>query len=183
MKFKDVIGYEGLYSIGDDGTLISKEISIARGIKTSLFKRGQKVMKPKLNIHGRYYFSLTKDRMGKNFSRARLVATHFVDNPLNKKEVNHIDGDRQNDHFSNLEWATRKENQSHAFANGLIPFMPKNHPSISKTIIQIKDGVAISEYPSTMEAVRVNGFCHSNISNCLNGKKFKAHGYEWRFKN
>lgn len=44
----------------------------------------------------------------------RLVAQVFVENPLNKPEVNHKDGDRWNNHFSNLEWVTSSENSLHA---------------------------------------------------------------------
>jgi hypothetical protein len=44
----------------------------------------------------------------------RLVAKYFVPNPQEKKEVNHIDGDKQNNHYTNLEWVTHKENSYHA---------------------------------------------------------------------
>lgn len=52
---------------------------------------------------------------GKSYLVHRLVALHFIDNPHNKPQVNHIDGDSQNNIFSNLEWATNSENQIHRF--------------------------------------------------------------------
>ena len=44
----------------------------------------------------------------------RLVATYFCPNPENKRTVNHIDGNKSNNHYSNLEWATHAENHQHA---------------------------------------------------------------------
>ena len=49
----------------------------------------------------------------------RFIAECVVDNPLGKPEVNHIDGDKLNNHPENLEWVTSSENQLHAHRTGL----------------------------------------------------------------
>lgn len=55
---------------------------------------------------------------GKTFSIHRLVALCFVPNPYNKEQVNHIDSNRSNNHYLNLEWVTNYENLKHARENG-----------------------------------------------------------------
>lgn len=56
---------------------------------------------------------------GKTYSVHRLVAQTFLSNLENKATVNHKDGNKWNNLVSNLEWATQRENNLHAFATGL----------------------------------------------------------------
>jgi hypothetical protein len=49
----------------------------------------------------------------------RIVALTFIENPENKEQVNHIDGNKTNNAVSNLEWVTNQENQIHKFKTGL----------------------------------------------------------------
>lgn len=75
----------------------------------------------------------------------RLVAEHFIENKLNKPEINHIDGDKKNNRFSNLEWCTSKENKIHGWKNKL--YNPHsnmqgenhgNHKLKEKEVIEIR---------------------------------------------
>jgi len=72
--------------------------------------------KPTLSNSGYLRVSLPR---GGHLSVHRLVALVFVPGHFDGAEVNHKDGDKAHNHYSNLEWVTRAENNAHAFATGL----------------------------------------------------------------
>lgn len=71
----------------------------------------------KLYINDDGYFFIRP--AGKTVLVHRLVASAFIPNPDGKPQVNHIDGDKQNNCVANLEWVTSHENHIHAVALGL----------------------------------------------------------------
>ncbi len=75
----------------------------------------------RLNTCSRYNIILLSNGTGKKkqFKVHRLVAKAFVLNPFNKPHVNHIDGDKRNNNYLNLEWVTPSENMLHSFRIGL----------------------------------------------------------------
>lgn len=75
-------------------------------------KRGSS-LKPYFNNQGYPVVQLSKDGKVYNKSVHRLVAETFLDNPDNKPQVNHIDGNRSNYSYMNLEWVTNQENVTH----------------------------------------------------------------------
>ena len=74
---------------------------------------------PSCNGNGYLYVSKQSGRKTKHYYVHRLVAEAFIENPLNKPEVNHIDGNKRNNIVENLEWCTRGENIIHAYKTGL----------------------------------------------------------------
>lgn len=105
-NWKDVVGWEEFYSICDDGRVLGK--------------KRMSLLIPIMKDSGYLAVSLMANKRKIQITLHRLVAEAFISNPENKREVNHIDGDKSNPHVSNLEWATRKENAEHASRTGLL---------------------------------------------------------------
>lgn len=76
-------------------------------------------MHPSVNEKGYLSVEFIKDGKRKRFKVHRLVAMEFIPNPLNRTEINHIDGNKSNNSVENLEWSTRSDNLKHAYATGL----------------------------------------------------------------
>ena len=79
-------------------------------------------LKPSKNEKG-YLVVRIKNKNGKaqTVRVHRLVAMAFIPNPHHYLEVNHIDGNKQNNNVNNLEWCTRNQNIAHAMRTGLSP--------------------------------------------------------------
>ncbi len=114
--WKAVKGFEKYYQISNHGRLKSLKRTWMSGIKS---KRSHPEMILKTQIIKGYETVLLNDA-GKHLRKIhRLVAECFIENPSNKKNVNHKDGNKLNNHVENLEWNTVKENEFHAMINGL----------------------------------------------------------------
>ena len=81
-------------------------------------KKTGRILKTQPNGKGYLRFSLLIDGKRKFFFVHRAVAEKYVPNPDNKPQVNHIDGNKANNHASNLEWVTNMENRQHAIKHG-----------------------------------------------------------------
>ena len=76
-------------------------------------KRKEKILKPYKGSSGYEHIILYKEKSKKTFDLHRLVASSFIPNPENKKEVNHKNGIKTDNRVKNLEWVTRSENLIH----------------------------------------------------------------------
>jgi hypothetical protein len=103
--WKDIEGFKGKYKVNALGEILSTS--------------RDKIMSQQLGINGYYKVGLWKDGTKDRHIVHRIVAKHFVSNPHNKPQVNHIDGNKLNNNASNLEWCTPSENSQHAFDTGL----------------------------------------------------------------
>lgn len=98
---------------------ISKfEISDHGNIRCKATKESRK---PTLHKTGYYYLAVTTCGVKQSYKVHRLVAKAFVENPHGKDCVNHKDAVKTNNHYTNLEWCTKAENNQHARELGLVP--------------------------------------------------------------
>ena len=122
-EMKDIPGWENLYACTTDGKIWSY--------------RSNKFLKPSKNKKGYLHVIFTKDDKRYDYRVHRLVAMTYIDNPKNKEQVNHIDGDKLNNYLSNLEWVTPEENIEHAKNHNLFKVTCKTPPIRTKEGPQI----------------------------------------------
>ncbi len=107
----------------------------------------------------------------------RIIADCFCEKRKIANEVNHIDGIKTNNHYSNLEWVTREENLKHAYENGL---MPNDATPKKVEAIDIKTGEKMI-FDSIYQASKNLDISQGNICMCCKGKRPYASGFYWRY--
>jgi len=115
--WKDIKGYEGLYQVSNEGRVkaLSRVVKSRWGTPKPL---KEKEIREVVDSLGYSRLSLSKDGNVKAHKIHRLVAEAFL---FGEGQINHIDGNKQNNHVSNLEFCTQRENNIHAQETGLKP--------------------------------------------------------------
>ena len=107
--WKDIEGYAGFYQVSNKGRIKSFRNQTERIIGGGINVDGYPVVR--LGLENKKSVVIVIHR---------LVAKAFIDNPKNLPVVNHKDGNKKNNYVENLEWATIRENNLHAFKLGLM---------------------------------------------------------------
>ncbi|WP_461217380.1 NUMOD4 domain-containing protein [Lactococcus cremoris] len=170
--WKPAKGFEKYYEVSDSGNVRSLDrVSNAKNGSTQL-RKGQ-LISPCTNKRGYKQVRLICNGVAKNILVHRLVLLTFK--PINGLlQVNHIDGNKENNNINNLEWATAKENIHHAYRTGL-------NSRRNKVQQYDKEGYLIAEYSSVRIAAKLLNYHPSGISEAANGKKQFYKGYRWEY--
>lgn len=139
--WKDIPDFNGLYQVSNLGNV--------RSLITN------RLLKINGDNYGYLQVILYKDKKRITGKVHRLVAKAFIENQYNKPQVNHKDGNKLNNHVSNLEWMTNKENKRHAMDTGVtkmhINTRIGNIKSKGTVILNVQNGVY---YKSPSEACK-----------------------------
>lgn len=159
MKLK---GFEERYEIYNDGSIISLYTN--------------KPICQWVDNVGYLQVSLKKD--GKKYYRRvhRLVAEHFIPNPNNSPQVNHIDGDKTNNNINNLDWVDNKSNTQHGYDNNLYHSKHRN----IKVAVYTKFGKYINTYKSIRETAEKLNINRKTLSRILFDNK--ENNYDYNFE-
>ena len=160
-KWKKQNGYYDNYYVSDDGQV--KNIITGR------------IKKATLDDKGYYRVLLSKDNKHKNCLVHRLVAIAFLPNPDNNPQVNHIDGNKENNNINNLEWCNNRYNTLHALQHHL-------RGNVKVIYQYTKDNTFIKKWQSSAEVMRELGIHKTHILECCKGKRKTAGGYKWSFE-
>lgn len=183
--WKQVVGYEGVYEVSNLGRIksLAREWKWGNG---AIRKRGDLIMSPGINSSGYPTVNLIVDGKVSNKVLHRLVAKAFIQNPLQKPEVNHKNGIKTDATLNNLEWCTREENQQHAYATDLHVRTKEIcregcKKRFSKPVLQMSaQGELIKEWLSEADAARALGIFQANINKCVHDIARTAGGFIWR---
>jgi hypothetical protein len=138
--WKEIIGYEGLYEVSNYGNIKSISRTITKGNITYVTK--DKLLKQSVDTVGYPYVNLSDYKKQKTFRVHQLVAIAFLNHTPNKYDgllVDHIDGDKLNNHLSNLQLVTNRKNSSKDRKNKTSKFTGVSwHKQSNKWLAQVR---------------------------------------------
>ena len=124
-EWKEIKGYEGKYIISNYGEVISLP-RLKQNNSKKQYVEPKELSKNINSTNGYVYVFLCNNGKYRNIRVHRLVAEAFIPNPNNLPQINHKDGNKQNNKVDNLEWCTCQENIRHAIKNNLFKLHKNN---------------------------------------------------------
>jgi len=131
-NLREIPGWEGLYSVTDDGRVWSHERT-RRTHHGGLAKIKGRWLTAKPNAYGYPRVTLCTDQRRRYTMVHRLMALAFLPNPLGLETINHRNGIRHDNQLENLEWCTQADNVRHGFRNGLSPARQQHTAALAFT--------------------------------------------------
>ena len=178
-EWKPIIDYENLYMISNLGRVKKLENQVTqKDLKGNIYTRTfpEKILKERNNKTDYITVGLNTNNISKTFRIHRLVAIHFIPNPENKPEVNHINGIKSDNRLENLEWCTSAENSKHALETELTKIQygseTTNSKLTEKEVLEIRKLKETTNMTST-EIGKLFGVNQPAISKIIHRKTWK----------
>ena len=170
-NWRKIEGTNGMIEVSDYGRV------------RSLLRGEPYVLKTFPDNKGYHRIRVTIERKKVSFKLHRQVALLFIPNPDNLPQVNHKDGNKNNNAVSNLEWCTNKQNAHHAIENGLWNSVFEGAKRVNdakkKPVMGFYAGES-KRFESVAEAERYLNSRH--ISDVLKGKRSHVKGWTFRYE-
>lgn len=165
----DILGYENIYKISNLGRVksLSRKLNTFRGYRIT----NERIMKPRKDKEGYLLVNLRLENVMTTFKIHRLVAIAFIPNPNNKPEVNHNDGDKTNNEYTNLIWSTSKENCHHKLQH--IKSTHKRFKLKANDVIFIRDFYIKNTNVSKQNLANLFNIKKSTLDNLLKNRIWK----------
>lgn len=183
-QWKDIQDFESLYKISNYGRVKSLD-----RIKKSkrYYKNGlhykTKILRQTISNDGYSKMQLYGDDGSFKTVRVhRLVAEAFIPNLYNKPQINHKDGNKQNNCVDNLEWCTNGENGKHAWDNNLrTKHFGSDNRSSRKVAQYTKNNELVKVWDCISDINKDLHYSRSSIINCCRNRQTTLHGYIWKY--
>ncbi len=187
--WKEAFGYEGILEVSNKGNIKRLPFIYKRKFRDgriSCTEREGQIYKLGNMTSGYLFAHVFINGKGKNVSAHRLAALTFIPNPLNKPQINHINGIKTDNRIENLEWCTRSENQRHNYdvLNIKGANTGKFNNWCSKKVAQYNlNNEFIQEFPSLSQAAfEMKGERRDGgIRDVCRGVQKTAYGYKWKY--
>lgn len=172
-----VKGFEGLYEISNFGNVKSCA-RIVYDKRTGTRTKNEKLLKCTQDSAGYLKVSLYKGTEYKEVWKVhRLVAKHFCKQSGGCNVVNHIDNNKTNNHWTNLEWTTTLGNNTHMMAQGRHYVPSGDESSSAKVTSEMVSEILALSTKGTPQTVIGNmyGISQQQISRIVCGHRWKNH--------
>lgn len=166
-----------------EGTHGMMEVSSLGRIR-SLLRIDKTVLKYQHDSKGYQRVRVTIQREKMTFKVHREVAKAFIPNPDNKPQVNHIDGNKDNNAVDNLEWVTNQENARHALNTGLFETVvagAKRSNDNRKRPVAAWDPYSGKRYDFESVSAAERWFRSRHITSVLKGRRKHVHGWTFAY--
>jgi len=181
--WKQVNGYEGLYSVSSFGRVRSEDRIIKNALSsTGLAMWKGKMLKQNDSNKENLFVPLCKDGKTKLKQVHRLVAEAFVHNedPINLTIVNHKDENRFNNHYKNLEWCTTSYNNNYGTRKERVTNKVKDR-KLKKRVKATNVETGVEKIYESLTETEQDGFKLRMVWKCCNGINKTHKGFYWEY--